>query len=231
MSSTLRDALAAVVQHGRTDEVRSAVVEHVEHHVSRLGGGRGARRRRARPIGRRSSGRGRRTLRVALVPVVLHFGLGLVRERRRRLQLRLGPVEVERVAVGRDAQVVIRQRDELVADVEHAADGHDDEHVVLVARRNHDLLDLAEVVACGVADSRADELARAQILPFQVVLVAQRPREVVRALRSVWCSARLQCPTPTSSRPRARRTCTRVSSWCLHITLDDTVEQESCQTN
>ena len=113
---------------------------------------------------------------------MLHFGLRVVRERRRRLQLLLGPVEVERVAIGRDPQVVIRQRDELIADVEHTADGHDDERVVLVARRDHDLFDLAEIVAFGVADSRADELARAQILPFQVVLVAHRPRELGRAL-------------------------------------------------
>ncbi len=47
----------------------------------------------------------------------------VVCERGCRLELLFGSVGIQSAAVGGDAQVVIRQRDELVAEVEHATDG------------------------------------------------------------------------------------------------------------
>ena len=82
----------------------------------------------------------------------------------------------------------------------------------------------------GVADSRADELARAQILPFQVLLVAQRLRELVRTFGP--CGALRACSAPRQHIAAASAAYLYSCFICFLpcITFDDIEQQNSYQT-
>src|SRR6185369_2484846 len=133
-----------------------------------------------------------RVLAVVLVDVeaptvVRHVGPRLLVETRRRLELVLRDVEDELVVgLRRLPQRMPRDREQLVAHPEEAAEREHAVHHAAGRVVDHQVVDVTEVLPGGVLDLHADRLGRtAAAVRAEVILVERILREARRILRRV----------------------------------------------